>query len=818
MSDKHQDNTLLISYDCTSGSFTYHTPLDAIGCRADARPLWQILLEDGAAREDTSVPFRKYLMEAASASAPYVNFTELCFHYPAQGWRCCRVGFICAIPGTSVTVTITDISDISTSSESLSQSCTFDPLTHLLDRDSFCRLVDLLLQADPESAENGGYAMLSFDLHRFKVINDLFGRDQGDRLLQHMAKVLRQHLPLQGCACRMAADDFTVFIPTAENYPETLINTLQAAVSEYDLPFEINFHAGIYITNAEPLNANAMIDRADIAQHSIKGQYNLRFAYYDESMRRKLLGEQEMVGMMSAALSEEQFLVYYQPQYNHSTGMLIGAEALVRWSHPELGLISPGVFIPIFEKNGSITNLDLYIFEKVCRFLRKAIDSHWAIVPISTNFSRYDVFMPDFVSMLENIRSRYDIPAKYLRVELTESAMMEGTVYVNTVIGQLHSCGYIVEMDDFGSGYSSLNVLKDIDLDIIKLDMNFLAESAQAHKGGTILSSVVRMAKWLQMPVIAEGVETVEQADFLKSIGCDYVQGYLYSRPLPEDEYAKLLCGSRIGAMVPQLELIETLNANNFWNPNSQETLLFSSYVGAACIFSYHNNSVEILRVNKKYLSELSMNMTERDIIESDPLSCMDEDNRKVFLDMLHRAIDTYEEQECETWRTITSACCGTERFCIRSNVRVIGVSGDQYLFHSMIRNVTNERMYYNALKDSERRFKAASEQVNIYYWEYTVSSHEMRPCFRCMRDLGLPPLLTNYPDSAIEAGIFPPEVADMYRDWHRQIEAGVPSLEAVIPLTMDRVPFHVRYTTEFDENNNPVKAYGSAALVVPVQ
>ncbi|MBR4102292.1 MAG: EAL domain-containing protein [Oscillospiraceae bacterium] len=370
-------------------------------------------------------------------------------------------------------------------------------------------------------------------------------------------------------------------------------------------------------------------------------------------------------------------------------------------------------------------------------------------------------------------------------------------------------------MDDFGSGYSSLNVLKDIELDIIKLDMNFLAEQSDSNRGGTILSSIVRMAKWLCLPVIAEGVETVEQADFLRSIGCDCVQGFLYSRPLPEEKYEALISGNIVGAKIPQMELLDIMNACDFWNPKSQETLIFSNYVGGAAIFDYHNGKVEVLRVNKKYLQEIGMNLSEKELIEGDPMRFFDEHNKKIYLDMLERAMQSGEEEECETWRNIVSSCCGTERICIRSNVRMIGQSGGSTLFYGMIRNITAEKQQYADILESERRFKIASEQINIYYWEYTIATKEMRPCFRCMRDLGLPPLLTNYPEPAIERGIFPPEVADMYRDWHRQVAEGVEHLEAIIPLTPDRIPFRVRYTTEFDENGLPVKAYGSAALIV---
>ena len=222
-----------------------------------------------------------------------------------------------------------------------------------------------------------------------------------------------------------------------------------------------------------------------------------------------------------------------------------------------------------------------------------------------------------------------------------------------------------------------------------------------------------------------------------------------------------------------------------------------------------------MLRVNKKYLQEIGMNLSEKELIEGDPMRFFDEHNKKIYLDMLERAMQSGEEEECETWRNIVSSCCGTERICIRSNVRMIGQSGGSTLFYGMIRNITAEKQQYADILESERRFKIASEQINIYYWEYTIATKEMRPCFRCMRDLGLPPLLTNYPEPAIERGIFPPEVADMYRDWHRQVAEGVEHLEAIIPLTPDRIPFRVRYTTEFDENGLPVKAYGSAALIV---
>lgn len=508
------------------------------------------------------------------------------------------------------------------------------------------------------------------------------------------------------------------------------------------------------------------------------------------------------------------FTAFYQPQYDHATGMIIGAEALAR--HIEDGKITPPCdFIPLFEESGLISALDLHIWTCACAFLRRMCDAGAHLVPISVNFSRHDIGRKDIVDRMEAIRKRFDIPVRYLHIEITESSTIGGVENVRGFIQALQMLGYTVEIDDFGSGYSSLNMLKDLTADRIKLDMGFLSGPI-GDRGGTIISSVVRMAMWLGMTVIAEGVETVEQADFMRSIGCNYVQGYLYAKPICEADFAALLTASGIGHVVPQLDLIERFNAGNFWDPRSRETLIFNNFVGGAAIFEYDSTGhVEVLRVNRKYLEEMGMNMTERDIIKGDAWAPFDDDNRRVYTDMLDRAIASGSEEECETLRTIRSACCGTDQLYLRANVRLIGKSSDgRYLFYAQIRNITAERRRVDAFFDDERRFKMASEQINIYYWEYTVATREMRPCFRCMRDLGLPPLVKNYPEPAIEMGIFPLEVADMYREWHRRIAAGERHLEAVMPLTPKRIPYRVRYTTAFDENGYPVKAYGSASPV----
>ena len=687
----------------------------------------------------------------------------------------------------------------------------FDTLTDLMDRRSFRMVVDEAIRRDRHGAAEGRYAVVCFDVLRFKAINELFGARRGDRLLSHIAEVLNANLREGEWACRISADNFAVFMRMENNAPQQLLHTLGNAIAR-DLPFETTFNAGIYVTCAEQLNADAMMDRAKLALTSIKGNYAVKYKYYTEALRSEMLSEHEIEGMSAEALENHQFKVYYQPQYSHATGILTGAEALVRWEHPERGLVLPGKFVPIFERNGFITTLDLYVFEKTCAMQRRCLDLKLPIVPVSTNFSRYDIFQEDFLDRLETIRKRYDVPVRYLHIELTETVFIDGSERMNAIVDELHRLGYKIQMDDFGSGYSSLNVLKDTDVDCFKLDMGFLS-GADERRGGIILSTVVRMAKWLGVHVIAEGVETLEQANFLRSIGCDCVQGFLYARPMEEEEYLLQLKMPPIPA-AQRREPEDDILPADFWNPHSLETLIFSRYAGAAAIFEYRAGQVEILRVNEKYVEELGMNQSEKELIESDPLGVFDEENRRVYLDMLERAIATGEEQECRTWRTLISKCCGLETCCVHTSVRVIGKHADATLFYGMIRNITSERRRYDEILDNERRFKIVSEQINIYYWEYTIATREMRPCFRCMRDLGLPAVLPNYPESAFELGVFPEEIHDLYRSWHRQVAAGVPELEAILPLTADRIPFRVRYTTEFDEHGRPVKAYGSAALV----
>ncbi len=811
--DISETKSIFITYDCNTNRFIY--PKD-VNVKDDRKMLWDIFIQEDCASVSTARHLQKTIEDLSLAKEDKVVFAEYFIKDINVGFVWSRVSFVRSIRTNTINIIFTNIDSQITEQHRFKREIECDKLTGLYNRKAFAYKVGEIINEDALSVAKGQYAMVYFDVNRFKAVNDVFGMTEGDRLLRYIADTVRDVINVDDVACRIGQDRFVFFTKSIDKELNDIISTILERIDRYELAMEIVCNFGIYITDDEQLNADLMVDRAILAQSVIKGSYTKKYNYYTEDLRKEMLTEQEITGMMSEALAAEDFVIYYQPQYDHSTGKLVGAEALVRWLHPDKGLISPGVFIPIFEKNGFITKIDLYVFEKVCRFIRYTLDKGYNTVPISTNFSRHDIFQQDFVESLENIRKKYNVDSSYLRVEITESAIMGGNQHVNEVIEKLHNCGYVVEMDDFGSGYSSLNVLKDIELDVIKLDMLFLSDKNSNNRGGTILSSVVRMAKWLGLPVIAEGVEKIEQADFLKSIGCNYIQGYLYSRPLPQKEYEDIIRGNRELNAVSQMEMTEIFDANNFWNPLSHDTIIFNNYVGGAAILDYNTTTeqVEILRVNEKYILEMGLGISEKEIIDMEPLAVFDDNNKAIYISMLKSAIESNDEEECETWRTLKDADGNIKKLYLRSNVRLIGRAGDNYVFYATIRNITKERLYYNEILNSEKRFKAASEQNNMYYWEYIVDTHEMIPCYRCIRDLGVPGKLSNYPESAIEMGIFPPEVADLYRDWHRQIEEGVQQLEAIMPLTKDRIMHKVKYTVETDNDGKPVKAYGSAIKI----
>lgn len=305
--------------------------------------------------------------------------------------------------------------------------------------------------------------------------------------------------------------------------------------------YKINMYMGIYEIADMELSPEQMCERANMALASVKGKALGKFAVYHDNMRTFLVREQFMVNEMNRALAEGQFTFYLQPIYDAVTEVPASAEALVRWIHPERGMISPGDFIPLFERNGFIMKLDYYIWEGVCKYLSEAVKQGEPVVPVSVNVSRVDMFQVDLCERIVNLVDRYGLEHRLMKFEITESAYMDDSSQLLDIIENLQKNGFKVLMDDFGSGYSSLNMLKDASVDILKIDMRFLESFGEESRGSNVLDGIISMAKVLNMQVVAEGVETLEQLNFLKNTGCDLIQGYYFSKPLPLDDYCQLL-------------------------------------------------------------------------------------------------------------------------------------------------------------------------------------------------------------------------------------------------------------------------------------
>lgn len=415
-----------------------------------------------------------------------------------------------------------------------------DRLTNLYNKETFCRKVAEVLKTS--SAEDD-FEIMRFNIARFKVINDLFGEGNGDRLLKYVAAFLK-NIQLEHCVYgRLYADNFILFYPVKGKTRQKLIHSLQLLAESFALDYRVDFYFGVYAIDDRTLPVSSMLDRASMGFSKAARNGLIAYGEYDDDMRKNIVNEQIIVNNMQSSLKAGNFLVYMQPKYDIMSGRIVGAEALVRWQHPQLGFIPPNKFIPIFEQNGFIYQLDKYIWEETCKLLRKHIDEGRELLPISVNASRVDLYSPNIVQVFDDLVKKYRIPKYLLEIELTESAYIDNPKQIIEITKELQNHSFTILMDDFGSGYSSLNMLKDMPVNVLKIDLKFLAnqETTDVSRGNNILNFVVHMAKGLEMPVIVEGVETAEQVEFLKSIGCEYGQGYYYSRPIPIAEYEKLL-------------------------------------------------------------------------------------------------------------------------------------------------------------------------------------------------------------------------------------------------------------------------------------
>lgn len=426
---------------------------------------------------------------------------------------------------------------------------TVDSLTNLGNRTAYdMRIKELQEQLDTRN--DAPFALIMMDLNDLKYINDNYGHAAGDQYIRNCCQLVREVFP--GEIFRIGGDEFAIFL-TGDAFAlwEDIFDGLQQRVAEANLKIEPDVDQpsiAIGMTlhhKGSPDDMDALLRKADAEMYAHKVAIKQKRLEQSEKgltsdLSLKLRERQILASEMRKGLAEEQFEVWFQPQVNHeNNGSLIGAEALVRWRHPERGMVSPALFIPLLEYNGLIYELDKYVWKHTCRYIRRWIDEGMEPLPISVNVSRMDIIQDDFLETISALAKDYRIPYELLHLEVTESAFSDDTGKVVAVVKELIRRGFTIAIDDFGSGYSSLSLLRNVPAHIVKLDMRFFADGEEKARNECIVESIIRMVKMLGMGVLAEGVEQREQADRLNMLGCAYVQGYLYAKPLPYQEYVK---------------------------------------------------------------------------------------------------------------------------------------------------------------------------------------------------------------------------------------------------------------------------------------
>lgn len=561
----------------------------------------------------------------------------------------------------------------------------YDELTGIYNKNRFLhRTEEILCRCLKER-----FAFVHMDIYQFHLVNQFYGISEADRLLQYIASLIAD---IAGDSDRFTygryrADVFCFCMPFEDEASFIkLMEKLREDINKFHIEHDLVPVFGIYIIDDHRENIITISDRANLAAKKCKGSYIKNYSFYDASMSEKLVKEQKIINTMKKALSNEQFVLYIQPKYDLHTDRINGGEVLVRWMIPDKGIVPPGEFIPVFERNGFIAKLDYYVWEHTCKIIREWLDKGRKPFPVSVNISRVSLYNPKLADLIYNLVKQYGIEPRLMQLELTESAYASNPDVIRATMARLQEYGFCILMDDFGSGYSSLNTLKDIAVDIIKLDMNFFKDSDRPGRGENILASVVRMAKWLEIPVIAEGVEKESQAVFLRSIGCEYVQGYYFAKPMPVDEYEQLAFES--AGLKKEKEDGGRHDTDKLWDSSSQMELLFSNMLQAVAIFEYtpDTGAVDTIRVNNAYFDLFGYSDLNR--MGSCMSGIMDAGNREAVSAAFKRAAVSKNVARCEF-------CCtnglGREQWIEMKLKYMREIGGRSVIFATLI-NITDQK------------------------------------------------------------------------------------------------------------------------------
>lgn len=503
-------------------------------------------------------------------------------------------------------------------------------LDMLFDREFMQSVKEYLENVEPDTQ-----MVVSMDIDNFRLFNKLFGREAGDKLLNYIAEhMLALVAEVGGVAGYFGADNFALVMPIDMEVLMKLRGDIITGIELYGDNVAILPLFGVYCIRDLTLPVEDMFDCAAVALKQAKNSQTGRICQYNTDMEERADQEITLLSEIREGIENGEFTFFVQPQCDISTGKVVGGESLVRWRHPQKGLVPPGLFIPVLEKSGFIAELDRYVWEQVCKWLRDWIDSGYKPVPISINISRIDIFSMDVAEYLKMLMEKYDLSPNLVKVEITESAYAESNDKIIKTVKQLRDASFLVMMDDFGSGYSSLNMLNSIAVDVLKIDMRFLeiGDDVEA-KGFGILETVINMARQMKVPVVVEGVETQKQENYLLKMGCRYSQGYYYFKPMPIEDFENIIKDERnVDYNGMWCKQVEQIHVREFLDANLFNDATINNILGAAAFYDVYNNQVEITRVNEQYYQFAGISSKEDNMdIKKISSHVHDEDRRTLF-------------------------------------------------------------------------------------------------------------------------------------------------------------------------------------------
>ena len=416
------------------------------------------------------------------------------------------------------------------------QSTERDHLTGLYNREYFYRYAQ---QYDQHHKDTDMDAIV-VDVNHFRMINERYGKAYGDDVLRRIGEKVREMVrDSGGIVCRREADTFLVYCPHREDYDLILENASIGLSGENASGNRVRLRMGVYARADKSIEIERRFDRAKMASDTVRSNLLKGYALYDDKLHETEIYEEHLLEDFQIAIRNRQFTVFYQPKFDvrPEIPVLTSAEALVRWNHPEFGLISPGVFIPLFEDNGLIQQLDLYVWREAAAQVKDWKERFGISIPVSVNVSRVDMYDPNLIGIFTGLLDEFSLDPSELLLEITESAYTQDSSQIIATVNKLRELGFRIEMDDFGTGYSSLNMISSLPIDALKLDMRFIRNAFKEGRDTRLIEVIIDIADYLNVPVIAEGVETLEQMEALRAMGCDIVQGYYFSKPVPAEEY-----------------------------------------------------------------------------------------------------------------------------------------------------------------------------------------------------------------------------------------------------------------------------------------